>query len=152
MITIIVPALLSAIHVLTLGLGLAAVVIRGQALAGPLDAAGWKRLLAADAAWGIAAALWIATGLARVFWGGKDPDFYWYNGFFWVKLALFGVVFALEMAPMRAFMRVRRALASGGPPPAVPVEKLRRINSLETALVVAIPFAAAFMARGVWLF
>jgi uncharacterized membrane protein len=147
-----IPALLSALHVLTLGLGLTAVVIRGQALAGPLDANGWKRLLAADAAWGVAAALWIATGFARVFWGGKDPDFYWYNGFFWVKLALFGVVFALEMAPMRAFIRVRRALASGAPLPAIPLETLRRLNTLETALVVAIPFAAAFMARGAWLF
>jgi len=148
----ILPALLSAVHVLTLGLGLTAVVIRGQALGGPLDAAGWKRLLAADAAWGIAAALWIATGFARVFWGGKDPDFYWSNGFFWVKLALFGLVFALEMTPMLAFIRVRRALASGAPPPAIPVDRFRRINTLETALVVAIPFAAAFMARGVWLF
>ena len=87
-----------------------------------------------------------------MFWGGKDPDFYWYNGFFWVKLALFGLVFALEMTPMLTFARVRRALAKGAPAPSVPVEHLRRINSLETALVVAMPFAAAFMARGVWLF
>ena len=150
--TMVLPSLLSALHVLTLGLGLTAVVIRGQALAGPLDAAGWKRLLAADVVWGIAAGLWTITGLARVFWGGKDPDFYWFNGFFWVKLALFGLVFALEMMPMRAFMRVRRALAKGAPAPTIPIERLRRINSLETALVVAIPFAAAFMARGVWLF
>ena len=148
----ILPSLLSAVHVLTLGLGLTAVVIRGQSLAGPLDAAGWKRLLAWDAAWGIAAGLWITTGLARVFWGGKDPDFYWYNGFFWVKLALFGLVFALEITPMLTFARARRTIAKGAPAPPIPVERLRRINSLETALVVAIPFAAAFMARGVWLF
>jgi putative membrane protein len=147
-----VPSLLSAIHILAFGLGLVGIVIRGQALGGPLDAAGWKRLLAADTAWGLAAALWLVSGFARVFWGGKDPDFYWYNGFFWVKLALFGLLFALEMAPMMAFMRVRRALASGAPPLAVPVERFRRINTLETALVVAIPFAAAFMARGIWLF
>jgi uncharacterized membrane protein len=30
-----------------------------------------------------------------VFFGGKEPSVYWHNGFFWVKLALFGVVFAL---------------------------------------------------------
>ncbi len=146
------PALLSALHILAFGLGVAGVVIRGQALGGVLDAAGWKRLLAADTAWGVAAGLWIATGLARVFWGGKDPDFYWSNGFFWVKLALFGVVFVLEMAPMMAFIRVRRALASGAAPPVIPVERFRRVNTFETVLVVMIPFAAALMARGVWLF
>ena len=92
----IVSALLSAIHVLTLALGLGAVFARGRALARPLDEDGWRRRLAADSAWGAAAALWIASGVARVFFGGKTPGFYWQNGFFWVKLALFALVFALE--------------------------------------------------------
>jgi hypothetical protein len=43
---------LSAIHVLTLALGLGAVIVRGRALAGSLDDAGWRRLLAADNLWG----------------------------------------------------------------------------------------------------
>ena len=88
----VVAALLSAIHVLTLAVGLGSVVMRGRALAGRLDEEGWKRLLAADSAWGAAAGLWIASGLGRVFFGGKEPGFYWRNGFFWVKLALFGVL------------------------------------------------------------
>jgi uncharacterized membrane protein len=149
---LIVGALLSALHVLTLALGLGAVVLRGRALAGPLDEAGWRRLLAADNGWGVAAALWIATGLARVFFGGKEPSFYWRNGFFWLKLALFGLVFALEMKPMAALIRVRTARRRGAALPAFPVEALRRINAAETALVVAIVFAAAFTARGAWLF
>ena len=73
----IISAVLSALHVLTLALGLGAVVMRGRALARPLDEAGWRQLLAADTAWGIAAGLWIATGLARVLVGGKEPSFYW---------------------------------------------------------------------------
>src|SRR5262247_1610967 len=100
-------ALLSAVHLLTLALGLGAVFLRGRALAGPVDEAGWRRLLAADNAWGIAAGLWIASGFARVFYGGKEPAFYWHNGLFWVKLALFGLVFALELSPMVTFIRVR---------------------------------------------
>ena len=44
----VVAALLSAIHMLTLALGAGAIFARGRALAGPLDDAGWKRLLAAD--------------------------------------------------------------------------------------------------------
>ena len=149
---VIVAALLSAIHVLTLALGLGAVVARGRALAAPLDDAGWRRLLAADNFWGAAAGLWIASGLARIFLGGKEPSFYWRNGFFWTKMALFGAVFVLELAPMITFIRVRASRRAGTPLPSFSVESYRRINSVETALVVAIVFVAAFMARGVWLF
>ena len=148
----IVSALLSAIHVLTLALGLGAVFARGRALARPLDEDGWRRLVAADSAWGAAAALWIASGVARVFFGGKTPGFYWQNGFFWVKLALFALVFALELGPMATFARVRSARKRGAALPPFSVPALRRINSIEIALVVTIVFAAAFMARGAWLF
>ena len=148
----IVSALLSAVHVLTLALGLGAVYIRGRALAQPLDDAGWRRLLAADNAWGAAAALWIASGLGRVFFGGKETSFYWRNGFFWIKLALFGLVFALELTPMMTFIRVRTARRRRTALPRFSVEAYRRINTAEIVLVVAIVFAAAFMARGAWLF
>jgi len=149
---VVVAALLSAVHVLTLALGLGGVVVRGRALGGRLDDAGWKRLLAADTAWGVAAGLWLASGVARVFFGGKEPGFYWHNGFFWVKLALFGAVFLLELAPMITFIRVRAARGRGAPLPRFSVEAYRRINAIEVALVVTIVFVAAFMARGVWLF
>ena len=147
----IVSALLSAIHVLTLALGLGAVFIRGQAMAGPLDHAGWRRLLAADSAWGAAALLWLTSGLARVFWGGKEPAFYWGNGFFWLKMTLFVLVVLIESKPAREFGRARRELRRGGTLPVVPIETLRRINRIEIALIVLIPFIAASMARGLWL-
>jgi putative membrane protein len=138
--------------VLTLALGLGAVVARGRALAGSLDEPGWRRLLAADNLWGLAALLWITSGLARVFYGGKTSQFYWRNGAFWLKLGLFALVFALELRPMITFMRVRRARRTRSPMPQVPVERLRRLNHAEIVLVVIIVFVAAFMARGVWLF
>jgi len=147
-----VAAVLSAIHLLTLTLGAGAVFARGRALARPLDEAGWNRLLAADNAWGVAALLWIASGLARVFFGGKEPSFYWRNGFFWIKLALFAIVFLLELRPMATFVRVRAARRKGLPAPPFPVETYRRINAAELGLVVAIVVVAALMARGAWLF
>ena len=131
---------------------LVAIVLRGRALGGLLDAAGWKRLFAADTAWGVAAALWIATGLARVFLGPKDAVFYWRNGFFWIKMALFLTVFAIELAPMLTFIRARQAAARGATPPPFDVARFQRFNRAETALVIAIPFVAALMARGAWLF
>jgi len=148
----IVAALLSAIHLLTLALGAGAIFTRGRALGRPLDDAGWKKLLATDNAWGLAALLWIASGLGRVFAGGKDPSFYVRNGFFWIKMGLFALVFLLEIAPMVTFIRVRIARGRGAPLPAVPVSTLRRINAIELALVIVIVVVAAFMARGAWLF
>lgn len=148
----VISALLSAIHVLTLAVGLGAVFARGRALSGSLDEAGWSRLLAADNLWGAAAGLWIASGLGRVFFGGKEPSFYWHNGLFWVKLALFGLVFALELTPMMTFIRVRSARRRGRALPRFSVQVCRRINSAEVVLVVTIVFVAAFMARGAWLF
>jgi putative membrane protein len=149
---VIVAALLSAIHVLTLALGLGAIFMRGRALARPLDDAGWQRLLSADSVWGVAAGLWIASGLGRVFFGGKEPAFYWHNGFFWLKLGLFGVVSALEVAPMMTFIRVRSARQRRTTLPQFSIAMYRRINTAEIVLVVAIVFVAAFMARGAWLF
>src|SRR5262245_3707645 len=145
-------ALLSAVHMLTLALGVWGVVERGRALSRPLDDAGWRRLLAADNAWGIAALLWITSGLARVFFGGKEASFYWRNGFFWIKLAIFATIFILELRPMMTFIRVRSARSRGAALPGFPLETYRRINSAELALVVAIVLVAALMARGVWMF
>ena len=147
-----VSALLSTVHLLTLALGLGAVFLRGRALARPLDADGWRRLLAADNAWGLAAVLWIGTGLLRVLYGGKGPYFYFHNAFFWIKLGLFTLVFLLELAPMTTFVHARLAKRRGGTPPTFPIAAYRAINTIELLLVVAIVFCAALMARAVWMF
>jgi putative membrane protein len=149
---VVAAALLSAIHLLTLAIGLGAVYMRGRALRQTLDPAGWRRVLAADSLWGLAAVLWIASGVARVFFGGKEPGFYWRNGLFWSKLGLFGIVFVLELRPMITFISIRSALRKGSPLPAFPLQHYQRINTAEIALVVAIVFVATFMARGAWMF
>jgi len=154
----IAPAILSALHVLALALGLGAVFARGRRLRDlrrlPADAGALGRLFQADGVWGAAALLWIATGLLRAFAGlEKSPDFYLHNGFFWVKMALFALVFALEMLPMTTFVRWRAARARGGAPAVnANLGLLITLNDVELAIVVAIPFVAALMARGAWLF
>ena len=87
-------ASLSALHVLALALGVAAVFSRGRRLRdlrrSPDDAGVLRRLFQADNLWGVAALLWISTGLLRAFGRlEKTPDFYLRNGFFWVKMSLF---------------------------------------------------------------
>jgi putative membrane protein len=151
----VLAALVSALHVLALGVGLGAVFVRGRALravrAG--DAAAVRSVLVADGFWGVAAVLWLATGLTRLFAQlDKGLDFYLYNGLFWTKMALFVLVLALEIMPMATFIRWRVALGDSRPIDTRHVGALVRINDAETALVVLIPFVAAAMARGLWLF
>jgi putative membrane protein len=150
-----VAAILSTIHLLALALGLCAVIWRNRAFAwinDNGDVGRWNEVLRADTAWGIAAALWIVSGLARVFFGGQSPAFYAHNVFFWIKMALFAAVFAIELVPMLALLRVRRALRRGIAPPRLPLARVRRIGLIETTLVIIIVFVAALMARGAWLF
>ncbi len=147
-------ALASALHLLGLAIGLGAVFSRGRALrrvaAGDDRAVG--SVLAADNFWGISALLLIGTGLTRLFAGlDKAPDFYLYNWLFRIKMGLFGLILALETTPMIAFIRWRVALGRGAAPDISRAAAFVRLNDAETALVVVIPFAAAMMARGLWL-
>ena len=143
-------ALVSSLHVLALAIGLPAVFLRGRALKGPLDADGLRRLLAADNVWGIAALLWIVTGLLRAFAGlEKGADFYLHSPLFWAKMALFLVVLLLEIRPMITFIRWRIKLGRGEAIDTSVARTLYTINHIELAIVVVMVFVASLMARGV---
>jgi putative membrane protein len=142
-------AIVSALHVLALALGLAAVFLRGRALKAPLDDRGIARVLAADNVWGIAGLLWITTGLLRAFGGlEKGAAFYLSSHLFWTKMALFVAVLLLEILPMATFIRWRIRRGRRQPPDVSGGRLLYTLNHLELALVVVIVFVAAFMARG----
>jgi putative membrane protein len=153
-----VRASLSALHILALAIGFGAVFARGRRLRDlrerQEDGRVLARLFQADGLWGLAALLWIATGLTRAFGRlEKAPDFYLRNGFFWVKMALFLLVLLLELYPMYTFIQWRLRRSRGLVPTAgANFDRLIRLNDFEVAIVVLIPFAAALMARGAWLF
>src|SRR5438477_90249 len=110
-------AIVSSLHLLALALGLAAVTLRGRALRGPFDAAGLRRVFAADTVWGIAAALWLATGLLRAFAGlEKGTAFYLHSTLFWIKLSVFALVVLLEIYPMVTLIRWRSIVGKGQMP------------------------------------
>jgi putative membrane protein len=143
-------ALVASLHFLAIGLGLGGVFMRGIYLRQPLDAAGLRRLFAADSAWGVAALLWLATGAARAFGGlEKGTQFYLHNRMFELKLGLFALVLVLELRPMITFIRWRIAERRGAAIDTTIAPSLRRLNDLEVALVVAIVFVAGLMARGI---
>ena len=142
-------AVLSALHLLALALGAPAVFLRGRALKGTLDAAGVARVLTADSVWGIAALLWLATGLLRAFGGfEKGTAYYLHNGLFHAKLGLFALVILLEILPMLTFIRWRIARARGESPDTSAARTLYTINHIEIAIVGVMVLIAAFLARG----
>ncbi len=144
-----VSAVLSSLHILALALGLPAAFFRGRALKGPLDAAGIGRVLVADNVWGVAALLWIVTGLLRAFGGfEKGTSFYMHSALFQAKLGLFVLLLVLEVRPMFTLMRWRVARAKGETPDTSSARALYTINHVEMAIVGVILFVASFMARG----
>ena len=143
--------LLAAAHLLALGIGLGAVWSRGRALRGRLDTEGLRRVFRSDAAWGIAALLWLGTGLARLL-GGFEKDVGWYmrSGAFQVKMGLFLLVLLLELWPMATLIRWRSAQRRGISVDTRSAATLARISDAEAVLIVAIVLAATAMARGMW--
>lgn len=154
---------LAALHLLALGIGLGAVFARGRALRElpGLDAAGRagavRRAFTADAAWGVAALLWVGTGLWR-YLGATEKATAYYNGnhIFLTKMALFGLIVALELSPMATLMRWRRAFGqrdAGDAEMTAAVDptaarRIAAISGVQGVLVVLMVFAAVAMARG----
>ena len=142
--------IVAAIHLLALGIGLGAIWTRGRALRRLPDAVALRRALAADAFWGIAALLWITTGVARAFGGlEKGSAYYMSNGAFGIKMGLLGLILLLEVWPMVTLIRWRLQLARGAAVDTGHARVFATISAAQAALVVLMVFAATAMARGI---
>jgi putative membrane protein len=144
-------AIVAALHYLALAIGLPAVLLRGRALRGALDARGIGWVLTADTAWGVAAALWVVTGLLRAFGGlEKGAAFYLQSRLFYVKMVLFLAIVALEVLPLATFAAWRRARRQGRPVDTRRAPLLAHLNHVELALAIVMVFVASAMARALW--
>jgi len=142
--------IVAAIHLLALGIGLGAIWARGRALKGLPDPQNLQRAIYADTFWGIAALLWITTGLARAFAGlEKGSAYYLDNNAFWLKMALLGLVLLLEIWPMVTLIRWRIQLSRGDEIDTRHAKDFALISVTQTALVVVMVFVATAMARGI---
>lgn len=144
---------LAGFHLLALGVGLGAVWVRARSLRAVPTLDSLRSALSADAAWGIAAALWIGTGLWRVLGATeKSTTYYMHNHLFFTKMALLAIVLVLEAWPMVTLNRWRRAIARGEAPPLPSVApkalRIGVISYVEAAIVVLMMFIAVAMARG----
>src|SRR5437867_1717957 len=96
--------LLASLHLLALGIGMGSVWARRRALLAIAEPTAVARVLYADTIWGIAAVLWLGSGLARAFGGfEKGTVYYLHNHWFLTKMACFVLILVLEIAPMIAF-------------------------------------------------
>jgi putative membrane protein len=141
--------LLASLHLLALGIGLGSVWIRGRALRLPLDTPALRRVFLADTTWGIAAGLWISTGLWRLLAATeKTTAYYLQNHVFLTKMGLLLLVLMLEVRPMMTLIRWRQRVGRGELPDTRIAPGLSRISFVQAGLIVLMVFAAAAMARG----
>lgn len=145
---------LAVLHLLALGVGMGAVYGRGRAL-GKLatDRQALGRGLTADGWWGLAALLWLSTGLWRLFAGTeKATSYYMTNHIFFAKMGFFVLVFLLELWPMITLLRWRSAQRAGTLRESSTLArtgwKIARICDVQLMLMVAIVVCATMMARG----
>jgi putative membrane protein len=108
-----------------------------------------QRVFIADTFWGLAAVLWIATGLLRAFGGlEKGSSYYLHDRVFFVKMGLFAVILLLEIWPMATLIRWRIGARRGASVNTTSAPALARISEIQAGLVVLMVFAATALARG----
>lgn len=115
-----------------------------------IDAAAIKRLARVDMAYGVAATAVVIFGVLRVIYGAKGYEYYLANHIFWTKMVLFAIVGLLSIAPtMRYLDWGRQSRANPAfQPVAGEIARMRRFLWAEAVFFLAIPVAAAAMARG----
>lgn len=140
---------LAVLHLFALAIGIAAVYGRARALHRLRDRAGIDAVLHADNWYGIAALLWVATGLWRAFGGvEKGTDHYLANHWFMGKLGLFALVLLLELWPMAMLIGWRLLLRKGTVPALHQAPALARLTYLQLPLLLLMVALAAALARG----
>jgi len=144
---------LAALHLVALGLGLGAVLARGTALRESPSNAALRRAFRSDNTWGIAALLWIVTGVWRLVTGIEKPTAYYLaNPVFHAKIGLFLLIVLLEAWPMMTLMRWRRTFTAGESAERLMTRgagrRIATISHIEALLVVVMVFVAVAMARG----
>ena len=137
-------------HLLALGIGMGAVWARGRALRGPLDDAGLKNVFYFDNWYGIAALIWIVTGVWRAFGGlEKGTDYYLHSRSFLIKMVIYLLLAALETWPMIVLIKWRMRLEKGLAIDTGKAKLFARFSEIETFGLTCMVLAATSMSRGI---
>ncbi|MCS7067357.1 MAG: DUF2214 family protein [Meiothermus sp.] len=141
--------LVASLHLLALGLGVWGIWTRARALGKLPEPAALKEVFYADNFWGMAAILWISTGLTRTF-GSDDKGAHYYleSPTFWLKMGLLLLVLALEVWPMTTLIGWRIALARGQRPNLSPAPIFARISWVQLFMTLVMVWVAVALRRG----
>lgn len=132
-------------HYLGMALLFAALLLEAALFQPRLDGRTLRKLVAADALYGLAAAAVLLTGLLRVFIFAKPAAYYGHNFLFHIKVTLFVVVFLLSIRPTLVFLKHRKAGLDEVVELPASVGHLIRIELL---LLAIIPMLAVMMGHG----
>jgi putative membrane protein len=140
---------MAAIHLIALAVGFGSIWMRANALREVPDPGAIRRVLRADIWWGVAALLWLGTGIPRLMLGLEKPTSYYLdNHLFATKIVIFLVIVAIEVVQAVDFGRWRRALQRGQAPDVGAAPRWARFSRIEATLVLVIVLLATAMARG----
>jgi putative membrane protein len=142
--------ILAVVHLLSLALGVALLVLRGKSLEQVKEPKDLGRVFMWDNLYGLLALFWIGSGLLRAFAGfEKGTDYYLSNHVFWTKLLFVVLLLGCEIPILAALIRFRVRKAKGQALDLAGVPRLVRLHWFELASVFPVIIAASLMARGV---
>ena len=144
---------LAGLHLLALSIGMMAAVLRGSALKETPTVESLRRAIRMDTIWGVAAVLWVVTGLWRLLGETEKPtSYYWDNHWFLAKMGVFLLIVLLEIGPMLTLLKLRAGVRHGAPPASLVSLRTGRqvalIGHIQATLGLLMIFFAVAMARG----
>ena len=145
--------LFAFLHHLAAFMLVSAIAVEFTLIRQELTASTARKLLTADAVYGIAAGALLIVGLLRVFYFEKGAAYYFSNHAFLTKFSVFVLVAILSAVPTLEFLSWRKAVRAGQAP-TVSDKKLKAVRSIlhyELIGIVVILACAAIMAKGGWV-
>lgn len=146
----IIAAVFAWLHFLAIGVG-AGLLLAEHWLCRRMPDRTQARLLGqVDLAYQLALIATLATGLARAIYFGQDAAFYLSNRLFWLKIAIFGLIVVVAVAPTLQYIRWNREARSA--PTFAPltreVERVRGSIAFGLGLWLILPLIGVLVARG----
>jgi putative membrane protein len=146
----IIAAVFAWLHFLAIGVG-AGLLLTEHWLCRRMPDRTQARLLGqVDLAYQLALIATLATGLARAIYFGQDAAFYLSNRLFWLKIAIFGLIVVVAVAPTLQYIRWNREARSA--PTFAPltreVERVRGSIAFGLGLWLILPLIGVLVARG----
>lgn len=139
--------LFRSLHFITLFALAGALIIENMALKPTISGEDARNLAKVDAAYGVAAALTLVTGLSLWLWIGKPAEFYSQNPIFHLKLGFSFLLALLSIYPTLFFIRHRKSTAES-----ITVPRLIGVlTKLKLVVPIIILLLAFLMARGIGL-